>query len=430
MYKSLTIKIVATIAVALAFSITHSLYGQTRISSPYSRYGVGTLSHSLNARILGMGGASLAIDGSRYINFNNPASYSSFQNRSFVFNGGVHTYQAEQKTSSQTGYSNYTSLGYLQFGFPVSERAGVSLGLLPYSNVGYSIGDEQFPSDIGRVVYQYEGKGGINQAYLGTGVSITSGLSLGINAIYYFGRMDFQRKSLFPDSLNYLDTRITESHRPSGIALQAGLLYQTDLNEQYSLATGLSVNNKTNVNAKRDYLVESVKQTTPQIVNVVDTIHIDQDISGNILLPYVLAGGITLMKEDLWTLSGHFSYALWEDYEAFGVKDSMSNAFTAALGYEWTPPSNTASTYWRRASYRVGANYNNSYLVLKDTPLNKIGISFGLGLPIPRTASSLDIGVEMGRMGTTDNQMIQENYMNITVGLSIFERWFVQRKYD
>ncbi|MCF8339273.1 MAG: hypothetical protein K9I74_14985, partial [Bacteroidales bacterium] len=61
---------------------------------------------------------------------------------------------------------------------------------------------------------------------------------------------------------------------------------------------------------------------------------------------------------------------------------------------------------------------------------SEFGISFGVGLPIKNSQSSINLGVEIGQRGTTDNNLIEENYVKFTLGLAIFERWFLQRKYQ
>jgi hypothetical protein len=37
--------------------------------------------------------------------------------------------------------------------------------------------------------------------------------------------------------------------------------------------------------------------------------------------------------------------------------------------------------------------------------------------------------VDFGRRGTTDNNLIQENFFDISLGVSIQENWFQKRKY-
>src|SRR5690606_7892049 len=56
-----------------------SIPGRAQDNSPYSRYGLGDLVPSTNVNGRGMGGISAGYSDILSINFNNPASYGSFQ---------------------------------------------------------------------------------------------------------------------------------------------------------------------------------------------------------------------------------------------------------------------------------------------------------------------------------------------------------------
>src|SRR6218665_2934868 len=60
------------------FSAGFSIHGNAQDNSPYSRYGIGTLSPPTNILNRGMGSFSAAYRDPLSINFNNPASYSAF----------------------------------------------------------------------------------------------------------------------------------------------------------------------------------------------------------------------------------------------------------------------------------------------------------------------------------------------------------------
>ena len=76
----------------------------------------------------------------------------------------------------------------LGFGFPISDKIGVTTALLPYSSVGYNVSSEVLTNDeIGLINYIYSGSGGINRFLFGTGVQITNNISVGLNWNYFFG---------------------------------------------------------------------------------------------------------------------------------------------------------------------------------------------------------------------------------------------------
>ena len=50
-------------------------------------------------------------------------------------------------------------------------------------------------------------------------------------------------------------------------------------------------------------------------------------------------------------------------------------------------------------------------------------MSFGLGLPLGRRLSNVNLGFEFGKKGTTSNNLIQENYFNLRVRFIIKCCW-------
>lgn len=78
----------------------------------------------------------------------------------------------------------------------------------------------------------------------------------------------------------------------------------------------------------------------------------------------------------------------------------------------------------------MGAQYNQTYLQLNGHQITDFGISFGVSLPMPRSLTTLDLSLEVGRRGTMADNLIRETYANLTVGIAIYERWFVKRKYN
>ena len=71
----------------------------------------------------------------------------------------------------------------------------------------------------------------------------------------------------------------------------------------------------------------------------------------------------------------------------------------------------------------TGLNINNQ-------SIDEFGISFGVGLPIGRLFENANIGFEFGQRGTTNANLVEENFVNFQISLSLNDRWFVKRKYD
>ncbi len=57
------------------------------------------------------------------------------------------------------------------------------------------------------------------------------------------------------------------------------------------------------------------------------------------------------------------------------------------------------------------------------------GITLGASLPFRRTLSKLHTSLDVGRLGTTTNGLVQETYVRLTLGISFNDKWFIPRKY-
>jgi len=161
----------------------------------------------------------------------------------------------------------------------------------------------------------------------------------------------------------------------------------------------------------------------------VDTIDDHPDVDGSFTIPTSIGLGFSFAQSGKWLVGADFSWENWEKYEYFGRSDSLVNSWGIAVGGEYIPNQNSINRYWDRVSYRLGFRYNKRYLDLRNTNINEFGISFGLGFPLRKSRSTLNLAVEAGRSGTTVNGLIQENFIRFTFAVNILERWFVKSKY-
>jgi long-subunit fatty acid transport protein len=197
------------------------------------------------------------------------------------------------------------------------------------------------------------------------------------------------------------------------------------------LTLGAIYSQKINLDVKRDYLVKSVfGGVDGNIEYVLDTVVYTPSAKGSLVIPPSAGIGAVIEKKDSWLIGFDANWQNWKNFTAFGVNDSLIDSWNIALGGEYTPNFTSISGYWKRVTYRSGFRYEQTYLKLNGQPINEFGISFGLGLPLPRTLTTIDLSVEFGKTGTTAHNLIQENFINFTMGVSLYERWFVKRKYD
>lgn len=414
--------------IVLVFS-SNSL-AQININSPYSRYALGQIYRSTDPLFKGMGGISYAYRSPYVVNYSNPSSYASFDTLSFVFQGGLSSNFVTLKNEEYSSETNYTSLSYLLFGFPVTPWWGSSFGIIPYSKVGYNISAIDFDEKIGKTEYLYTGSGGINRFYWGNGFRIYKNLSMGFNLSYLFGKIEKSRAVTFPDSIYRFSFQIKNITQVNDIHFDFGLQYSHKLNNNLVLEGGLVFSNSMKIKTKETQVAYTYVTTSSGSEYLKDTVESYPENVGNILLPSSFGFGLILKSKQNWMVGIDYYWQNWNNYSYFGENDSLNNSMRISLGTQFTPDNSSLAKYYEKINYRLGINYGKSYVELNNKHLQKFGISFGLGIPLKRSRSTLNFAVEFGKTGTTDKNLIQENYVEISFGVSIYELWFFKKKYD
>lgn len=171
------------ILLASAFVAAATATASAQTSSPYSMYGYGIIGDRATSLQKQMGGVGYAMNSGRQINVMNPASYAAIDSLTFLFDLGADVSMLWSQEGSARQYSTGGGVDYVTMQFPISKFMGGSIGLLPYSSVGYAFGNE-----IKHGAMENQGSGGINQLYLGLSGKV-GGFSLGFNVSYDFGNI-------------------------------------------------------------------------------------------------------------------------------------------------------------------------------------------------------------------------------------------------
>ncbi len=424
LFKKTLVSIILIISSGTAFT-------QSSLTSPYSHYGLGDLNNISNTRNRSMGGTGVAQRGFYNVNPQNPASYTSIDSLSFVFEAGMRSTFNSLKTLTISENASSAGLDFMYFGFPISKKIKMSFGMMPFSTIGYKILDEQNDATLGRINYYYEGDGGLNQYYLGSGIQLHRNISIGFNVIYLAGNINRSRLIHFPDSTAVLNTRVRDIVNISDFSLTAGIQYHKTFLGGSHFTLGISSGYGNTLKTKKEQLSETLFggiNTGYEFFR--DTIAYLKDIPGTIKLPVLFNAGVLYEKPEKITIAFEGSYGFWNKYRIDDKADSLSNNYRINGGIEFIPDNRSISSYWQKIRYRAGFNYSLTYLNLKQIQVKDLYTSFGLGLPIRRQAATLNFGAEIGSRGTKKNNLIQENYFRFYFGISITERWFIKRRYN
>jgi len=78
--------------------------------------------------------------------------------------------------------------------------------------------------------------------------------------------------------------------------------------------------------------------------------------------------------------------------------------------------------------WRLGANYSNSYIKVNNKSTSDFAITAGIGFPFRTIKSILNIYMEYGKFGTTNFDMIKENYFRLGINFTLNENWFFKAR--
>ena len=424
------------ILIALLLITTFTLSAQRTNSSPYSFFGIGDEFNATTVEQSAMGGIGVAYSHYKYLNFTNPAAYSSLRYTTYAFGMLNNDLTVKSGTSKQSSTS--TSLSYIAIGIPLSQKAGMSLGLQPVSSVGYSLSNTILDAngDISEVSL-FAGNGGVNRIYGSFGIEPFKNFSVGIEADYSFGNID---NSIKHQKIGVaLATKFEEVAVIRGGSVKLGAQYKKELKDQKILTLGATfkLGNDFEVTGN-DYLYSlSFSSTGTEIPR--DTTS-TSSINGKFNMPLKTTLGVGLGKIDKWYAG--LEYENQNSIEATGFLNTTNNAYKYgksnrfSLGGFYLPKINSISSYWNRVTYRAGLRFEKTGLLVDGSGNNSnfakvddFGMSFGLGLPLKRM-STVNMGFEFGKRGTTDNNLIEENYFNFRLSLSLTDLWFIKRKID
>lgn len=409
------------IVFGLFLFVAGSALAQHGTTSPYSYYGIGMPEFRGTVENISMGGLGVFSD-SIHLNLQNPAGYAGL--RLINFSVGASSKAVNQKNETESQQTSSTTLDYLAMGIPMG-KLGMGFGLVPYTSVGYD-----FVSDVpDGGITQYDGNGGLNKAFLSFGYQVTPEFSLGIDANYNFGKIE--NTAVTQKAAVQYGTRVINRSNLSGFSFKFGALYKRMLTENLALTGSVTYSPGTNFTSENFRKTASVS-ILPTGIYTVD----ERDVNiadSDFTFPSQFTIGAGIGEPKYWGVGVQYTNEQSSDFTNRALtidKVSYKSANKFSLGGYLIPNFNSYGSYFKRVVYRAGVRYDQTGLSVDGHDINEFGISFGAGFPIGRLFSNINVGVEIGKRGTTDFGLIQENFINTFLSFSLNDRWFEKRLYD
>lgn len=420
------------------------LFSIAQENSPYSRYGIGNLVPTGNLLNRSMGGISAGFADPVSINFLNPATYSNLAYTTFDVGAQVDSRKIKSNNPPAAFTSNNAIISYLQIGFPLlngNKKAlknqtswGLNFGLRPVSKVNYRIQKNSRITNIDSLQSIYEGSGGVNEAFVGTGVKVKN-FSFGFNLGYTFGIKNYSTRLTFiNDSVDYLKSNSATNTSFGGAFIQAGVQYVKALTKDETIRIGAYGRLKQTTNGKQDILRETfIYNAATGNPDRLDSVYNQTASPGKVILPANFGIGFTIENPHL-TYGADLEINNWSNYSFYGQKDAVKNTWMAKAGLQYLPLT-TSRKYWNYVKYRAGVYFGPDYITAGNN-LPQYGITLGGGFPLKLKRSFyetqysvMNIMLDYGSRGNKNNQ-IRESIFRIGVGFALSDIWFIRQKYQ
>lgn len=466
--NTLSVQRITFCVILTAGFLFQSNTGSAQDNSPYSRYGLGDIVPNTNVNSRGMGGISAAYSDILSINFNNPATYGSFQTlkeltakkiargRAILdFGMNFENRSLVEPNNTEKFKASNALFSHVQVGLPIRPNFGLSFGLRPITRVSYRMNtvegliDPNTNNMIDTALTLNEGDGGSYLASVGLGKKFNfssaperpHSLSIGLNGGYLFGKQDYSiRRSLFNDTVSYASGNFQTKTSYGNIYFNTGLQYQVTLSRNLYLSLGAYGNWEQKLKGNRDIIRETyVYDETSGNVRI-DSVLDQKNLKGTIVYPTSYTAGFVIekyidmvAKNPGWLIGVDYTQTKWSDYSTYGQSDpSIKDKWEVRAGLQLRPVPKT--NYFSLVTYRAGAFFGPDYIYLnKKLPI--FGATFGMGLPLRNFSRQteqytlINLAFEFIKRGNNDN-LLKENMFRLSAGFSLSDVWFIKRKYE
>jgi hypothetical protein len=409
-------------------------------NSPYSRYGYGVLTDQSVGASKAMGGISYGVRGNN-TNPGNPASYSGVDSLTFIFDVGVSYVKSKYNDGTSKQNDDNGGLDYVTMQFPIAKKLGMSIGLLPFSSVGYEFGSVENKNNL---IYQntFSGSGGFNQVYVGLAYQPIRNLSVGANVSYLFGNTTYNRslniKNVSGANAEFWFHKLTMN----ALKFDFGVQYALQVSNKDEIILGAIFSPRIKKSGKIDQQ-HNIVNTAGTSISGDTAVYTGKNAHADI--PNTFGVGFTWNRNENITVGADVTYQDWSKVRYSSYLDDnleQSNRFNdrwrvnAGIEYAIAP---RERSFFKRMKFRGGFNYSNSYINVKNNlgqlgKYNEYGITFGVGLPIKDISYSgrtsyVNINFEYTNLKPNISNMIKEQYYGVSVNVNINELWFLKNKF-
>jgi hypothetical protein len=376
--------------------------------SPNSSLGLGEIVTSEYSRTAGMAGVGIGMRNSTFLNASNPAAIAALDSLTGIFDVGVYAKNSNFKANSYNDNAFTGNLSKIAFGFRGTKWWSMSVGIKPYSNVGYHISRETpvEGSATTKTIY-LEGSGGLYTLYGINAVKLGKKMSLGVTTMMIAGSYTNTEDQI---SYTYNKTsRLTQIYNKFGAQYEAG---NWVFGATYGYKQKLYVKNLLEIYNSSNVLKDSESfRTTTQFI------------------PESWGGGVSF-KRGKFLFAADYEWERWNGLQSGLSNVDIGDSHKIKAGVAYTPIKDLYTAHLAK-QYQFGVALNKSYIEVKNGAAWNYAISAGIGIPLRAAQTQrtmLNIGVEYGSNLTAPSGFVKENYVMMTFSFSFIETMFMRNK--
>lgn len=397
-----------------ALLVSMAVMAQNMTSSPFSRDAYGDLNENVPNAYRAMGGVGYGMRNNRAICAAQPASYTACDSLTFMMDIAANVNWSRYQDASGMRNKANGNLEYLMLQFPLWKRwIAMSVGLLPYSSVGFDIVQNDSIGSSYHFTKKYYGNGNISQVYGGLSFNICNWVALGANVYYMWGDLDRMRAITFTES-GINPTLQDESMTVSTVRLRYGAQFFHTWGK-HTVNLGGVFENKRSLNST--YIIIETQSE--------DTIPI---YKGGFEAPMMYGVGASYTWDNRLTVGFDFERQCMASAQFNGLTgaDNMlrdRNRYALGVEYRHNP---MGRKYVERMIWRAGVNVQDEYLSTIEA--RRVTASVGIGFPLYTIGTVINMTIEYGHRGTRANGGLEDNSLRFTIGAAIAESWFFKRR--
>lgn len=409
------------------------LNAQTIGNSPYAAFGIGDVKFDNTTEISAMGGISTAYisDFNNTFNFNNPAANKNLEVTTVKLEGTNESnfFKSNFDNSNSTKHSTY--LSNISIAFPLSPKVKFGLGYQPYSSKKYAVRNLTTLGDGSTKAELFRGEGTLSTVQAAVSYQLSPEFGLGLRSNFYFGNL-YDINELFYSNAELTNGYETKNKIKS-FNFTLGGSYQKNLQTDHKLTLGATYTFGNTGQMETRYINSTYFYSgidEKSNVTIID----QQTSEDSNLIPMEFSVGAGYGKDMKWFVGTQVDYKKGETIQFLGQPFVNQDSYKISGGGWYIPNYNNFRSYFSRVTYRYGAYYEKGNLSFNGTNVNQFAITGGLTLPFENKSGSrtsgIDLGIELGKRGTLDNNLVRQNFVNLRIAINFADKWFRKTLYD